>query len=63
MEQNLNGKPGEVHMTVEITRAATGKKECIDLIGHIVPDTPDDNTLTPDPKENEHGRNPLNSGT
>ena len=31
----LNGQPGEVRMTIEIRRAATGKTETYELIGNI----------------------------
>ena len=30
---DLNGKPGELRMTIEVKRAATGKVETYDLIG------------------------------
>lgn len=31
----LNGQPGEVRMTIEIRRAATGETETYELIGNI----------------------------
>jgi hypothetical protein len=31
----INGQPAEIEMTLEITRAATGKKETVELIGTI----------------------------
>lgn len=34
----LTGQPGELRLTVEITRAATGKTETYELIGNIAPD-------------------------
>ena len=30
---DLHGKPGELRMTIEVKRAATGKVETYDLIG------------------------------
>jgi hypothetical protein len=33
----INGQPAEIAMTLEITRAATGEKETVDLIGIINP--------------------------
>ena len=33
----LSGAPGEVRMTVEIKRAATGKTETVELVGKIKP--------------------------
>lgn len=34
-EINLVAEPAELHMTLEIKRAATGKVEAFELIGHI----------------------------
>jgi hypothetical protein len=34
----LQGPPGELRITLEITRAATGKTETVEIIGHAVPD-------------------------
>ena len=31
---NLQGQPGELRMTLEIKRAATGKVETVEVIGH-----------------------------
>ena len=33
---DLASKPGEVHFTLQITRAATGLVETIPMVGHIV---------------------------
>lgn len=38
---NLQGQPGELRMVLEITRAATGKTETVELIGHIIPEAQD----------------------
>ena len=38
----LAGKPGELAITLEITRAATGETETVQLIGTIVADEPED---------------------
>lgn len=32
----LNGQPGEVRMTIEVTRAATGEKETFEMVGKII---------------------------
>lgn len=34
----LSGQPGELHMTLTITRKATGKVETVDVIGRVIPD-------------------------
>lgn len=31
----LEGQPAELHFTLEITRAATGLRETVELVGHI----------------------------
>jgi hypothetical protein len=33
---NLQGKTGELHMTIEVTRKETGKVEVYELVGHVV---------------------------
>ena len=38
----LTGKPGELAITLEITRAATGETETVELIGTIEADEPED---------------------
>ena len=38
----LAGKPGELCITIEITRAETGKTETVELIGTILADEPED---------------------
>lgn len=38
MGSNLQGEPGELRMTIEIKRAATGKTETVELIGHADPE-------------------------
>lgn len=52
---NLQGKIGEVRMTVHITRAATGKTETVELVGHVLADAPEPQEQT---KEIDDGRNP-----
>ena len=32
---NLGGKPGELHATITITRAATGKVETYEVVGKV----------------------------
>lgn len=34
----LQGQPGELQMTLQITRAATGKTEEVQLTGYLDPD-------------------------
>lgn len=48
---NLTGKLGELRMTVEITRKATGKTEVYELIGHVM----DEEEETED-KESKNGK-------
>ena len=38
MGSALQGEPGELRMTIEIKRAATGKTETVELIGHADPE-------------------------
>lgn len=33
---DLKGQIGELRMTVEVTRAATGKVEVYELVGHVL---------------------------
>ena len=49
----LNGQPGELRMTLQITRKATGKVEEVELVGFV-----DEDKL----KELQNGSNSLNSG-
>ena len=39
---DLTGQPGELRFTLEITRAATGETETVELIGTITPDSEDE---------------------
>jgi hypothetical protein len=34
---NLASQPAEIRFTLEITRAATGLKETVEMVGHVVP--------------------------
>ena len=34
---DLVSQPAELHFTLEITRAATGLKETVEMVGHIIP--------------------------
>jgi hypothetical protein len=38
----LGGKPGELAITLEIKRAATGETETVELIGTILADEPEE---------------------
>lgn len=42
----LGGKPGELAITLEITRAATGETETVELIGTILDGEPQDGDHT-----------------
>lgn len=35
---NLQGQPGELRMTIEVKRAATGKVDTFELVGHADPE-------------------------
>ena len=35
---NLNGQPAEIRFTLEITRAATGLTETVEMVGYSVPE-------------------------
>lgn len=48
----LQGKVGELRMTLQITRAETGKTETVELVGFL-----DEEKL----KELQHGSDPLDS--
>ena len=52
---DLTGQPGELHFTVQVTRAATGKTETYELIGHIGQDEPTEQPT----EENENGSDTL----
>lgn len=58
---NLVGQPGEITMTMTITRAGTGKVEEFNLIGKVTAEEADALGLTPSPtteKEADDGCNP-----
>jgi len=38
MSTQLNGQPGELHMTLQITRKETGNTEEVELIGYLDPE-------------------------
>jgi hypothetical protein len=38
---NLGSEPAELRFTLEITRAATGLTETVEMVGHIVPTEPE----------------------
>ena len=35
---DLKGQPGELRMTIQITRKATGKTETVELVGKVTPE-------------------------
>jgi len=50
----LTGQAGELRMTLQITRAATGLTEQVELVGRMTSETTNE--------EQEHGSNPQHSG-
>jgi len=52
---NLKGQMGEVRMTVQVTRAATGLTEEYELVGKV--DADEFNELTQSTQENDNGCN------
>jgi hypothetical protein len=56
---NLVGKPAEVHMTVQITRAATGLTETVELVGRTTVE--EAQAMNIQEQEPNHGSNSLNS--
>ena len=52
---NLKGQMGEVRMTVQVTRAATGLTEEYELVGKV--DADELNELTQSTQENDNGCN------
>lgn len=45
---DLQGVTGELRMTVEVTRAATGKVEVYELVGHaVLEDQPEEDEKEP----------------
>ena len=53
---DLKGKPGEVHMTLQIKRKATGKVEEVHVVGTVV------NQEKPFLEEARNGSHTLNGG-
>ena len=56
---NIGGNGGELRMTIEIKRAATGEVETHELVGKITSEQAEQLNL----KEQENGSDPLDSGT
>lgn len=54
---NLQGQPGELRMTIEVKRAATGKVDTFELVGHADPEK------LKQILESENERNAQHSGT
>lgn len=50
----LNGQPGEVHLTIQIKRKETGNVETYDLVGKIAQE---------EHEEKDNGSNPQHSGS
>jgi hypothetical protein len=50
---DLQGQPGELRMKLVIKRAATGKEETFDVVGHVMEEV----------KEQDDGGNALDSGS
>lgn len=55
---DIAGQPAELRFTLEITRAATGEKETVEMVGHV--------NLTPEQieqlKESTDGSDPQHGG-
>lgn len=49
---DLTTKPAEVHMTLQIVRAATGKTETVHLVGHVVAQDDQPTTTKQEPATN-----------
>lgn len=54
---NLTGGEGELRMTLEITRAATGKTETVELVGRLT--TTDELPDEAGEQGEDHGSDPL----
>lgn len=60
---DLNGTPGELRMTLMITRAATGETETVELVGKAVIGEPaGDSAGETNVKEQDNGSHSLDSG-
>ena len=51
----LTTEPAELRMTLQIVRAATGKTETVELVGHIVP-PPEPATQTEETDNGSHAQ-------
>lgn len=51
----LTTEPAELRMTLQIVRAATGKTEIVELVGHIVP-APEPATQTEETDNGSHAQ-------
>lgn len=57
---DLKGQTGELRATIQITRKATGKVETFELVGRTTPEQ-HEQIMQELKKEDDDGRNPLNS--
>ena len=48
---DLSGVPAEVHFQLSITRAATGKVEVYDMVGHVIDVLPEEAAQPTETKE------------
>lgn len=55
---DLTTQPAELRMTLQIVRAATGKTETVELVGHVIP-APEAQPATTE-KESSDGCHALN---
>ena len=56
MGSNLQGQPGELRMNIEIKRAATGKVDTVELVGHADPEKLAE-IIEAEKQRNDHGSN------
>ena len=54
---NLTGPAGELHMTIEVTRAATGQTETFQVVGALDADQLKALQQPQDPQETDNGSN------
>ena len=47
----LTGQPAEITFTLTITRAATGEVVTVPMVGHYIPEPPEQAAPAPEPKQ------------
>lgn len=51
---DLTARPAELHMTLQIVRAATGKTETVELVGHVIPAPETQPATAEEPSDGSH---------